>query len=258
MRFDLVTQASPEQVLDAMTDFTDRRLEIWHTLDPKVYEVRESGETWAVARGKARRARPTGSSPGTTGRIRTWSAGPSWRPTTATREADSCGSSRTGRAAVSSTSSGAPVRSACGTRWPSGCCTARWVRSSPGCGARTWIGWLLHEHRRTCAPLAPSSPDGRRGAPTGGTQRAGDPCLSESSRPVAGLLRTPASRSTATGAADGSGCSRSHTWPSSCGTTVPSATSGSSNGTPTMWLGRQRCDSSPTAHAQAAISVRIC
>ena len=50
MRFDLVTQASPEQVLEAMTDFTDRRLEIWKTLDPKIYEVRERGDTWAVAR----------------------------------------------------------------------------------------------------------------------------------------------------------------------------------------------------------------
>lgn len=50
MRFDLVTRASPEQVLEAMTDFTDRRLETWHTLDPKVYELRESGDTWAVAR----------------------------------------------------------------------------------------------------------------------------------------------------------------------------------------------------------------
>lgn len=51
MRFDLTTTASPEQVLHAMTDFTDRRLEIWHkTLDPEVYEVRELGDTWAVAR----------------------------------------------------------------------------------------------------------------------------------------------------------------------------------------------------------------
>ena len=51
MRFDLETKASPEQVLRAMTDFTDRRLEIWHkTLDPKVYEARERGDTWAIAR----------------------------------------------------------------------------------------------------------------------------------------------------------------------------------------------------------------
>ena len=50
MRFDLVTRASPEQVLAAMTDFTDRRTEIWHTLDPEVYEVRGLGGTWAVAK----------------------------------------------------------------------------------------------------------------------------------------------------------------------------------------------------------------
>jgi hypothetical protein len=51
VRFDLSTKATPEQVLRAMTDFTERRLEIWHkTLDPKVYEVREVGDTWAVAR----------------------------------------------------------------------------------------------------------------------------------------------------------------------------------------------------------------
>ncbi len=50
MKFDLVTKASPEQVLEAMTDFTDRRLQIWSTLDPGVYEVREVGDTWAVAR----------------------------------------------------------------------------------------------------------------------------------------------------------------------------------------------------------------
>ena len=51
MRFDLDTRASPEQVLEAMTDFTERRLETWgKTLDPKIYEVRELGDTWAVAR----------------------------------------------------------------------------------------------------------------------------------------------------------------------------------------------------------------
>jgi Fe-S-cluster formation regulator IscX/YfhJ len=50
MKFDLDTRASPEQVLEAMTDFTDRRTRIWKTLDPRVYEVRERGDTWAVAR----------------------------------------------------------------------------------------------------------------------------------------------------------------------------------------------------------------
>lgn len=47
----MTTRASPEQVRRAMTDFTDRRLEIWsRTLDPARFEVRELGDTWAVAR----------------------------------------------------------------------------------------------------------------------------------------------------------------------------------------------------------------
>lgn len=51
MRFALDTIASPEQVLATLTDFTDRRLETWRrTLDPKRYELREQGDTWAVAR----------------------------------------------------------------------------------------------------------------------------------------------------------------------------------------------------------------
>lgn len=51
MRFDTETQASPEQVHRALTDFTPERLHIWNrTLDPKTYELREHGPTWAVAR----------------------------------------------------------------------------------------------------------------------------------------------------------------------------------------------------------------
>ncbi|WP_158292886.1 MULTISPECIES: SRPBCC family protein [Kribbella] len=51
MRFDVTTHASPEQVLRALTDFTDRRLQIWsRTLDPKTYQVRGLGDSWAVAR----------------------------------------------------------------------------------------------------------------------------------------------------------------------------------------------------------------
>lgn len=47
----MTTVASPEQVLRAMTDFSERRLETWsRTLDPKRYEVREHGDSWAVAR----------------------------------------------------------------------------------------------------------------------------------------------------------------------------------------------------------------
>jgi hypothetical protein len=51
VRFDVDTKASPEQVRRALTDFTDRRPQIWNrTLDPKKYELREQGDTWAVAR----------------------------------------------------------------------------------------------------------------------------------------------------------------------------------------------------------------
>lgn len=51
MRFEVTTLASPEQVRETLTDFTDRRLQIWNrTLDPKKYEVRALGDTWAVAR----------------------------------------------------------------------------------------------------------------------------------------------------------------------------------------------------------------
>ena len=51
MRFSVDTKASPEQVLRALTDFSDRRPQIWSkTLDPKVYELRELGDTWAVAK----------------------------------------------------------------------------------------------------------------------------------------------------------------------------------------------------------------
>jgi hypothetical protein len=51
MRFDVTTRASPGQVRQALTDFSDRRLQIWsRSLDPKTYEVRELGDTWAVAR----------------------------------------------------------------------------------------------------------------------------------------------------------------------------------------------------------------
>ena len=51
VRFQVDTIATPEQVLRALTDFTDRRLEIWRrTLDPRSYELRGQGDTWAVAR----------------------------------------------------------------------------------------------------------------------------------------------------------------------------------------------------------------
>ena len=49
--FALDTKATPDQVVAALTDFTDRRVEIWEgTLDPEKYQVRELGDTWAVVR----------------------------------------------------------------------------------------------------------------------------------------------------------------------------------------------------------------
>lgn len=51
VQFEVETKASPEQVRRALTDFSSRRLQTWsRTLDPKRYELRDHGETWAVAR----------------------------------------------------------------------------------------------------------------------------------------------------------------------------------------------------------------
>lgn len=50
-RYSLETDATPEQVFRAFTDFSDRRLDVWRkTLDPKKYELREHGDTWAVVK----------------------------------------------------------------------------------------------------------------------------------------------------------------------------------------------------------------
>ena len=51
MRCTFDTQADPEQVLRAYTDFTDRRLEIWReTLRPENYVLLGRGDTWARVR----------------------------------------------------------------------------------------------------------------------------------------------------------------------------------------------------------------
>ncbi len=47
VRASLETKASPEQVVAAFTDFTDRRPDIWPALDRKQYKVHELGDTWA-------------------------------------------------------------------------------------------------------------------------------------------------------------------------------------------------------------------
>ena len=55
-RFAFDTKATPQQVVAAFTDFTERRTDIWAgSLDPEKYEVRELGDTSAVVReGSAR------------------------------------------------------------------------------------------------------------------------------------------------------------------------------------------------------------
>ena len=47
VRFTATTSAQPEELLAACVDFSDRRLEIWTTIDPKVYRVLSVGETSA-------------------------------------------------------------------------------------------------------------------------------------------------------------------------------------------------------------------
>ena len=54
-RYSLTTRATPAQVFTAFTDFSDHRLEVWRkSLDPAKYEVRETGENWAVVPSLAR------------------------------------------------------------------------------------------------------------------------------------------------------------------------------------------------------------
>src|SRR6478672_878186 len=44
---DVDTSASPEQVLDALTDFSPRRLELWPNIDRGYYKLGESGAQFA-------------------------------------------------------------------------------------------------------------------------------------------------------------------------------------------------------------------
>ena len=141
MRFDVTTEASPGQVLQALTDFTERRPRIWHrTLDPKTYELRELGATWAVAR------ESTAGSPFWVVERYDWSD-PSvvrWadvetklgRP----RLGRSCASFPSTVAAAGSRPSGpAAAPRACATRCCSGCSTeGRCIASLRGCGERRW------------------------------------------------------------------------------------------------------------------------
>jgi hypothetical protein len=47
VKLDVDTLLSPESVIDALTDFSERRPEIWPGLHSSLYEVRSVGDTWA-------------------------------------------------------------------------------------------------------------------------------------------------------------------------------------------------------------------
>jgi hypothetical protein len=47
VEFDIVTPLSPERVLSGLTNFSERRPEIWPAIHPSLYEVRSVGSTWA-------------------------------------------------------------------------------------------------------------------------------------------------------------------------------------------------------------------
>ena len=47
VELDIDTPLSPERVIGALTDFSERRPELWSGLHPSLYEVRSLGDTWA-------------------------------------------------------------------------------------------------------------------------------------------------------------------------------------------------------------------
>jgi hypothetical protein len=47
VELDIDTPLSPERVIGALTDFSERRPEIWPGLHPSLFEVRSLGDTWA-------------------------------------------------------------------------------------------------------------------------------------------------------------------------------------------------------------------
>ncbi|MFJ9008003.1 hypothetical protein [Streptomyces canus] len=47
VRFPLVSQLDPKEVLAVLTDFGPTRAEVWPTIDAAHFEVHELGDTWA-------------------------------------------------------------------------------------------------------------------------------------------------------------------------------------------------------------------
>jgi hypothetical protein len=48
VHYEFTTALPPDQVVAALTDFSERRPEIWPNLDPSQYRVHEVGPTWAL------------------------------------------------------------------------------------------------------------------------------------------------------------------------------------------------------------------
>ncbi|MET7597646.1 hypothetical protein ABZS84_21675 [Streptomyces sp. NPDC005481] len=47
VRFHLVSELSPQDVLGVLTDFTPSRAEAWPTIDAEHFQVHDRGDTWA-------------------------------------------------------------------------------------------------------------------------------------------------------------------------------------------------------------------
>ncbi|MGH2691413.1 MAG: SRPBCC family protein [Actinomycetota bacterium] len=50
VEFDMDTEVPPDRVIGALTDFTERRPELWPGLKPKEYQVYDLGDTSALVR----------------------------------------------------------------------------------------------------------------------------------------------------------------------------------------------------------------
>jgi hypothetical protein len=57
LRFTVAAPVPPDVVIGALTDFSERRPELWPDLDPEIYRVDELGPTWAVVREGQRKPR---------------------------------------------------------------------------------------------------------------------------------------------------------------------------------------------------------
>jgi hypothetical protein len=48
VQFEVASPVEPEGVVEALTDFSPRRPELWPAIDPKVYHVHELSESFAL------------------------------------------------------------------------------------------------------------------------------------------------------------------------------------------------------------------